>query len=210
MKPAPRARRVSEEAQQALRGYAQRFVQPTAADYAQLLRLAGEQRMPAKTYLARPGEGCSHVHLLLSGVARHFCSNGGQDNTVGFSLPGELLTDVTSFFSRQPCQLNLVAVTRLHTVSLTYEQVQQLYEACPVWERCGRLILETHVNHLTHRALSMQLKPAVARYEDLMHEHPELFNLVPLHQLASYLGIAKETLSRLRRRKTLGDQLTEP
>jgi hypothetical protein len=121
---------------------------------------------------------------------------------VGFSLPGMVLTDVSSFFSRQPAERHLIAVTRLRTLSLTYEQVQELYQRCPVWAQCGRLITEAYTLHLTRRALSMQLKPAAARYEELLATYPELFHQVPLHQVASYLGIAKETLSRLRRRPT--------
>jgi hypothetical protein len=126
---------------------------------------------------------------------------GGRVHTVGFSWPGSLLTDTASFLGRQPGLLNLVSVSRMHTVSFSHEQIQALYAAAPVWEQFGRLLAEAHLLHVSQRAVSLQINSAAARYEELMQTHPSLFNLVPLNQLASYLGMAKETLSRLRRRR---------
>jgi CRP-like cAMP-binding protein len=194
--------RVSEPSRAELRRHVERYVHPTAADYAHLWRLGQEQQVAPKTYLSRAGEVCERVHFVVEGIARHAAPHAGKEHTVGFSLPGMVLTDVSSFFSRQPAERHLIAVTRLRTLSLTYEQVQELYQRCPVWAQCGRLITEAYTLHLTRRALSMQLKPAAARYEELLATYPELFHQVPLHQVASYLGIAKETLSRLRRRPT--------
>jgi hypothetical protein len=149
--------------------------------------------------MSRADESRERVHLVLSGVARHRYAYGGQYHTVGFSLPQELLADTAGFWGREPALLDLVAVTPLHTMSFTHEQVLGLYAANPQWERCGRHVAEAHGRRLARRALSLQLKPAAARYAELMHTRTHLLNQVPLNQLASYLGMAKEILSRLRR-----------
>ena len=188
----------------ALRPYVERYVPPTAADYAYLLDLAAEEQFAPQARLSRTGEVCDRVHLVLEGIGRQYCVLAGREHTVGFALPGQLLTDVSSFFTRQPSAHYLVATTRLRTLSLSYEQVQELYGCCPVWEQCGRLVTEAYTLHLAQRAFAMQTKPAAVRYEELLGTHPSLFNQVPLHHVASYLGIAKETLSRLRRRSVGG------
>lgn len=191
---------VSEAAKTTLRGFVERYRSPAASiDYAPIFQLGQEEHFAPKTFLGRAGEPCERVHLVLSGVARHCCAYGGQYHTVDFSLPQELLTDAAGFWGRKPAQLDLVAVTPLHTVSFTYEQIVGLYAANPQWEQCGRRVAEAHGRRLARRALSLQLKPAAARYAELMQTRAHLFNQVPLNQLASYLGMAKETLSRLRR-----------
>lgn len=195
-----RAGAVSEASRAALRAFVARCgVLLTGPDAAPLFRMAREERFAAKTVVHRAGEPCGRVYLVLSGVARQCCAYGGQYHTVGFSLPQGLLTDPISFSDQSPAQLDLVAVTPLHVVSLTHEQVSGLYAANPVWQQCGRRVAEAHVRRLARRALSLQVKPAADRYAELMRTHAHLFNQVPLNQLASYLGMAKETLSRLRR-----------
>lgn len=200
LRPSP----IPDEALTQLRAFVERFVHPTEEEYTQLFALAQERQFAPRTYVARPRELCDEVHLVLDGVARHSYTYGGQEHTIEFSRPGDLLTDVVSCFTRKPGQTALVAVTPLRTVSLTYQAVQSLYQASPVWRQCGQLATEAYLLYFRQRALALQLKPAATRYEDLLRTHAELFNQVPLYQLASYLGIAKETLSRLRRRAPNG------
>lgn len=200
LRPSP----LSDEALAQLRAFVERFVQPTETEYAQLFALVAEQRFTPRTYIARPREVCDDMHLVLGGVARHTYTYAGQEHTIEFSRPGDLLLDVTGYFAQQPGQTALLAVTPVRTARLTYQQLQELYQASPVWERCGRLATEAYLLYFRQRAISLQLKPAAARYEELLNTHGELFNQVPLYQLASYLGIAKETLSRLRRNSSNG------
>jgi hypothetical protein len=109
--------------------------------------------------MSRADESRERVHLVLSGVARHRYAYGGQYHTVGFSLPQELLADTAGFWGREPALLDLVAVTPLHTVSFTHEQVLGLYAANPQWERCGRHVAEAHGRRLAQRALSPSSSP---------------------------------------------------
>ncbi len=200
MKHPPRTGALSEAGRAGLLAFGARVGLPLLpADYAPLFRLGREEQFAPQTILQHAGEPCERVHLVLSGVARHCYRYDGRYHTVGFSLPQGLLTDAASFWSQAPAQLDLVAVTPLHTVSITYEQVLGLYAANPLWEQGGRRVAEAHGRWLARRALSLQVKSAAARYEELMQTHAYLFNQVPLNQLASYLGMAKETLSRLRR-----------
>jgi CRP-like cAMP-binding protein len=176
-----------------------RYGQPTPAELARLFRLGLEEHFAPKQALHRAGAVCNRVYLVLAGVARHCYAPSGPAHTVAFCGPGGLLADSASFLTQQPGQLDLLAVTRLHVVSFSFGQVQQLCEAAPVWRECRRLLTEAQLRRLHQRALSLQLQPAAARYAELMRTYPALFNEVPLNQLASYLGMAKETLSRLRR-----------
>lgn len=205
MKPSPSAGSLSAVARTGLRQFVERYGPLiTDTNFATLCQLAQEAHFAPKALLQRAGEPCTRVYLVLSGVVRHCYAYGGAYHTVGFSLPHELCTDAESFWRQPPAQLDLVAVTPLHTLSLTHEQVATLYATDPRWEQCGRRVAEAHASWLTQRARSLQVKPAAARYAELMQSQAHLFNQVPLNQLASYLGMAKETLSRLRRGGSAG------
>lgn len=201
---------VSDEAQARVRAFVERFVQPMEAEYEELFDLVIERQFAPRAYVAHPGELCEDVHLVLDGVARHSYTYAGQEHTIEFSRPGDLLTDAVSCFTQKPSQTALLAVTPLRTISLTQQQVQRLYRANPVWRECGRRATEAYLLYFQQRALTLQLKPAATRYEELLRTHAELFNQVPLYQLASYLGIAKETLSRLRRHPSNGANSSKP
>lgn len=97
-----------------------------------------------------------------------------------------------------------MAGTPLHTVCFIYEQVLELYAINLQWKQYGRRVAEAHGQEPARRAFSFQLKSAAAHYAELIYTRTHLFNKLTINQLSSYLGMATETLSRLRRAKAGG------
>ena len=81
---------------------------------------------------------------------------------------------------------------------LSFSSLQNLYKTFPETERLGRIITENYYIKLEERILSLQFKTAKERYQKLMQKKPSLIQRVSLGQIASYLGITQETLSRIR------------
>lgn len=119
------------------------------------------------------------------------------EGTTWFSFAGDVLAD-SSLLSRQPYHTSILTVTDLEVFFITYEVLQHLYRSSATWERFGRLVSEAYLLEVGERALSLQFKSARERYEELLRRQPQIEQHVPLNQIASYLGIAQETLSRLR------------
>lgn len=108
------------------------------------------------------------------------------------------MTDVDSFLSRQPSLFTIVAATNLHVFAVSRAHVDELYAARRTWERCGRLMTEAYLVTMARSTFQLRFQTARERYDELLRRQPGIELYVPLGHIASYLGIAPVTLSRLR------------
>jgi CRP-like cAMP-binding protein len=90
------------------------------------------------------------------------------------------------------------ALEETEVIEIPYSVLQHLYKIFPETERLGRIITENYYIKLEERFLSLQFKTAKERYQKLLNSKPSLIQRVSLGQIASYLGITQETLSRIR------------
>jgi CRP-like cAMP-binding protein len=183
-----------------LQPFIEHFVAPTPAEYAQFAAVVAPCRVPKNTVVHQAGQVCNEVYFLQTGIARHYYDSPGMEGTTWFSFAGDVMTDLTSFLPRQPSHFNILAVTDLDAYCVSYARLQALYASSATWERFGRLLNEAYLLALVERSLSLQFQSARERYEALLRRQPTIEHHVPLNQIASFLGIAQETLSRLRGR----------
>jgi CRP-like cAMP-binding protein len=180
--------------------YVEQLVQPSLTDYALLLGRLQEQHYSRGSYMFEAGQLCQHVFFITRGIARHFYRDGATEGTTWFSFVGDVMTEPVSFLASTstPSVCSLIAATDVHAFQITRQHLTELYDRSPTWERFGRRVGEQYLLELSKRALSFQFKSARQRYDELLLDQPTLFQHVPLVQIASYLGMAPETLSRLR------------
>lgn len=181
-----------------LRHMVEQYVLPTPAEYAQLWGKIEERRVGPGTLLCEAGQVCEYVFFVVAGTARHYSGGAVREGTSWFSFAGDVMTDVDSFFSRQPSLFNIAAATALHAYGISRAHLDELYATSHTWERCGRLITEAYLVVMARSAFLLRFQTARERYEELLQRQPDIELYVPLGQIASYLGIAQETLSRLR------------
>ncbi|MCU0451815.1 MAG: hypothetical protein MUC97_18530 [Bernardetiaceae bacterium] len=102
--------------------------------------------------------------------------DGKHDGTVWFSFENDLVTDVGSFITRRPSEHSILTITEAE-------------------------IFEQYLIGQIERAYSLLHKSATEKYEELLARHPKIVQHVPLHQIASYIGVSFETLSRIRAKR---------
>jgi DNA-binding MarR family transcriptional regulator len=85
-------------------------------------------------------------------------------------------------------------------VCINYEHIQSGYSTYSQLERYGRLVAEEVLKAQQKRIESFLFETAEQRYLEFMHTNPNLFNRVSLSHLASYLGIERQTLTRIRKK----------
>lgn len=150
-------------------------------------------------FLLREGQVCDEYLLLDSGLVRAFATDPeGNEVTTGLYSSGQVVFEVASFFNRTRSQENLQALTASKGWCITYAQLNELFHARPEFREFGRSVLVKGLATLKGRMLAMITETATERYEMLLHERPQLVQLVPLKYLASYLGVTDTSLSRIR------------
>jgi CRP-like cAMP-binding protein len=138
--------------------------------------------------------------FLEKGCMRTFVHDiQGNEVTTNFCMPGQVVFEVSSFFNRTRSRENIQALTDCEGWFITYEQLNNLFHELPEFREFGRSILVKAFSELKTRTLSMITETAEERYETLLKTNPEIFQLAPLKNIASYLGITDTSLSRIRK-----------
>lgn len=153
-------------------------------------------------YWIREGKTCQYIGFVITGVFRVFSTIEGKDIIAHFSFErrNPVLSAYTSFINQRPSSESIQALEDSSLLILHYEDLQQLYQEKPVFERLGRLLIEQMYTLAKTRIYDLQHKTATERYHELLEKYPQLINRIAHHHVASYLGIAPESLSRLRKK----------
>lgn len=144
------------------------------------------------------GHKCTHMYFVEKGMLRGYYIDQGKEITNWFSQEGEFATSFYAFVSQTHAPETIVALEDTHAVQISYSALQNLYLKFPETERIGRIITELYYIKLEEKYLSVQFKTAKERYLNLIEKKPTVLQRAPLGQIASYLGISQETLSRMR------------
>ncbi len=150
------------------------------------------------TMLLTQGEVCAHLHFLEFGFAHQFEWKKKQKQSNYFWEQHSFIAHSVSFLTQTPCLENIEILADSKILSISYEDLQKMYALYPEFNVFGRLMVEKYFVELANVGALIKIKPAHKRYEKLFAERPQLFQQASLGQIASYLNVSIETLSRIR------------
>lgn len=127
-----------------------------------------------------------------------FTDHNGEEHVVQFAVEGDWITDYDSFLNKTPSRLDLIAMEDSVLFQLDQPSLEKLIERIPKFERFGRLVREYQFNRLQRCLITLLSNNAEDRYRDFIQKYPRLVNRIPQHQIASFIGITPEYLSRIR------------
>lgn len=154
----------------------------------------------AKSLVVREGMTAQHIYFIESGLMRSYYLEDGKEISTYFSCDGTLITVFSSFLRQKASMECLEVVEKTKCYSLSYHDLYALYDQFPSFERFGRILAEQNYLCILDRTMLMQTKTAKQRYLDFIETTaPKVMQGIPLYQIASFLGIAPESLSRIRR-----------
>lgn len=145
---------------------------------------------------------CKHLGFIINGVFRIYRVNeltGGERNMLFFGK-GEFIASYKSFLSQTACSYFTESLTSSTILYIHIDALTQLYEQSHKWEKFGRMVAEQAFHSVMSATEGLLFDTAEGRYKELLRQHPDIFSTVPLYQIASYLGIAGPSLSRIRKR----------
>ncbi|HEX8659224.1 MAG TPA: Crp/Fnr family transcriptional regulator [Hymenobacter sp.] len=174
-------------------------VQPLGEELrAAILHRTVREELPARTLLLEPGKVARQVYFLETGLVRGYTLLHGREISSWFMQAGDVVISIVRFFTQQPSEEYLELLEPAVVHAITYDQLQGLYRDFPEFNYVGRRLIEKYYVLSEQRAQHLRARTALERYELLLRDFPSVFQRVAVQHIASHLGMAPETLSRLR------------
>jgi CRP-like cAMP-binding protein len=150
-------------------------------------------------HLLISGETCKEFYFVAKGCIRtYFIDKKGVEKT-RYIMPANYIgTALASFISKSPSFELIDALCDSELLSISHKDFYRLNDELPGWKNFYQKILEMAYSFQTHKIESIVTLSAKQRFEQVMKEHPILFQLVSNRILASYLDMTPETLSRMK------------
>lgn len=159
------------------------------------------KKLKKKEYLIRQGQICKGIFFLSRGCLRAFLINGnGKEICTSFYFKNDFLREIESVTNNTPSRNNIQALEESIVFYIDKAKLVGLYEKSNFYQKLGRKILEKlTISEQKYSSLLTEHSPK-ERYLYILENHPEFIARIPLQYLASYLGISRESLSRIRKR----------
>ncbi|MBN8674166.1 MAG: Crp/Fnr family transcriptional regulator [Chitinophagales bacterium] len=156
-----------------------------------------------RQYVLQEGDICNQLNFIVRGCLRLYKTDDkGNIHILQFAAENWWLSDIGSFHERKPSDLHIDALEDSMILQISYDNLVSLYTKASKFDRIFRVLVENSFVSLQKRLLQTISSTAEERYLSFTETYPHLNNHLPQTQIASFLGITPEFLSRLRNRQT--------
>ena len=165
------------------------------------LSLLEPKRLERKGVYLKAGTLCKHSAFVVDGALKSYTvDKDGKEHILSFAMMDWWIADMYSYISQKPAILNIEAIADSDVLLLSYDNQQQLYQRVPKFERFFRILVENSLVANQERLIDNLSSSAEERYLRFIRKYPAVPSCVPQHNIASYLGITPEFLSKIRGR----------
>ena len=156
------------------------------------------KRIRKRQYFLQADEACKFSAFIVKGAMKQYSvDDKGIEHIVALYLENWWVTDRNSFTMRTPSLYNIDALEDTDLLLISKVDAMELMNI-PAFNEMARVLDERHAISAQKRINSFISHSAEEKYVDLLRSYPEFLQRFPQHMIASYLGITKETLSRIR------------
>lgn len=157
------------------------------------------KKVGKRQYFLREGDICFHQAFVNKGILRSYTiDSNGNEVILQFASERWWVADLSSYINHEPSFLNIEALEDSELLLLTRPAWEEAMREIPILERFYRLIIQNHLISTQKRLVHSLSETAEEKYLRFLQGFPDSVQRVPQHMIASYLGIARETLSRVR------------
>ena len=158
------------------------------------------ESLPKGGFFLRPGEVSRKIGFVLQGVLHYFQYRDNQKLTYYFGREQEFIGDYESFLPACPAVHGIQALEEVRLLTISYNNLQQLYREVREGERLGRLMAETLFVDVLRQLTSFYRDTPAQRYAHFVRTYPDLQQRISQYHIASYVGVKPQSLSRIRGR----------
>ncbi|MBC9797250.1 Crp/Fnr family transcriptional regulator [Sinomicrobium weinanense] len=184
--------------QEKLREHIEEIMPLTDDEFAFIDSHFSVQNFKKHEFLIRQGEDVKYTYFVVSGLLKLIYNDeSGKEHILSFAMEDWWETDFLAFYTKTKATMSLQCLEDTHVFCISPEDYQTLCAGLPKMEHF--FLKKATSGHIAsqQRILSLLSSNAKERYEQLLKRYPSLFQRVPKTLLASYLGVSRETLSRL-------------
>lgn len=139
-----------------------------------------------------------NIHFITSGVVKVFVPHKDKEICTNFRFDNQFTSSLTSFLKQTASVYTITALIDTQALQISHSNLYRLYSDHSEINLLGRVVMERLLIEKRQRELDLLLLSAEERYHKMVHEYPEYIQQIPLKSLASFLGIAQASLSRIR------------
>lgn len=154
------------------------------------------------TLILSEGQMISKCFHVVKGCVRKYHLKDGEEKTTDFYIENDAISTSLGKTERVQSKFNLECVEDTNLTVLTVDQEEMLYDKFPRFQAMCRISAENRLEEYQEMLSNFISSSPKERYLNLLETRPDLLNRIPQYQIASYLGIKPETLSRIRKRIT--------
>ena len=154
-----------------------------------------------KGLLLQQGDVCKTYSFVVAGCFKLYALDGnGLEHNLQFAVENNWIADFKSFYAQSPSQLYIEAIEPSTVLQVGHEDLLSLYTRFPKFDRNFRIVIERSYIELQERVLQNISVNAEERYRAFVQQNPGLVQRLPGTQIASYLGITAEFLSKVKKK----------
>ncbi len=156
--------------------------------------------LPARTTILEAGSTATALYLICSGCARLWFNNNGEDITLQFFMPGQVVASFDSLLHNSPSEFTLETILPTEVEVFDKRDIEEALRHDSEASRQMAMQAFELASKYKNLFLSRIKDTPQQRYEALLREHPDIVAQIPQHYIATYLGITPVSLSRIRAR----------
>lgn len=166
----------------------------------ELLARFAERNIKRRGFILQEGDVCRHFSFVVEGCLKMYAvDESGKEHNLQFAAENDWITNYSSFYSGKPGKVYIEAIEPALILQIKQPDLLFLYTHYHKFDRNFRIILEKKFIELENRLLQTISSTAEERYLYFIEQYPQLSNRLPNTQIASYLGITPEFLSKVRK-----------
>ena len=178
-----------------------RYVSLNEEDERQFIAIVRTTKIKRRQFIVQPNFTCKYQTYVLNGAFRsYFVNEEGIEHTIQFAIEDWFISDFNSYVNQTPASLFVEALENSTVQQISYDDVEELCNQNPKFERFFRLVAQKSFAFSQRRVLSNLGKSAEERYVEFFNLYPIIVKRVPQYMLASYLGMSPEFLSKIKKR----------
>lgn len=171
----------------------------TDKEFADTISFFTEQNLQKGDFFVKQDKVCQHIAFVVKGTLRTFyINNKAEETTSCFCIENNFTTSYKSFILQHPSNLSIQAIEDTQLLAIDYNNLQNLYKSSQIWQTIGRTVAEKEYIVMEKYASVLNNETAKEKYLRLLQEQPTVIQKAAVEDIASYLGITRRTLSRIR------------